>query len=269
MRRGGSIRGWGIALACGAFLLCTAQPAAASRVVMSYTLDYLGYELQYIADPGESNAVTHRAEGGSPGDAERITITDTGATIETQPGDPCTSHGPHEVTCVPDPVAEAYPFANGLANCASRQQPTRPDVEDCDTDFANQGFGMIRLALDDGDNSYRSTPGSVPLLHLTVYALGGGANNFEVSGEQSASLGGSEGDDRLVVGPLVQAGPGTGRASVTGFGGADRINVRNGLVGDSVRCGAGVDPEPKVDNGDVLLQNHQCEEVPEGAELDP
>jgi hypothetical protein len=256
-----------IALACAT--LGAVDTASASRIGYTFWGDESGYELTYEADPGESNLVTHKATGGSAYNARYVTITDTGATIQTAP--PCWSSGPHVATCPAlSPIHEGPAFGGEVLQCL-QANPLAP--QDCDADIGNSGFFYLRFMLSDGTNRYESTPGTVPL-HVTVVGADGygthtdGENVFSVRGEGSASLNGGDGPDRVSVGRLVQPVPFSGWASVHGGGGDDRIDVRNGHAGDGFLCGSG-DDVSRADAGDSAGQGHECERIDAGVIAEP
>lgn len=258
-----SKRGTFVAIAFACAMFGAVDSASASRI--GYTFwgdDSGGYELTYEADPGEDNVVTHQATGGSAYNAKYVTITDTGATIQTAP--PCWSNGPHVATCPAfSPIHETGPFAGEVLECF-QTNPLAP--QDCDADIGNSGFFYLRFMLDDGTNRYESSPGTVPL-HVTVVG-GPGEDVFSVRGEATTSLVGAAGRDRLSIGKLVAPVPFSGTGYAESHEDDDRVDVRNGNPGDKVRCGPGVDVL-RADPGDVAQQGHECESIPVGVIVEP
>lgn len=262
MRVRGRIAHAGALAACCGALFATAE-ASASSLTVGYGGDETGHELWYTAAPGEANAVTYWASGGSPASAERITIRDTGAVIDYPAGAPCIQRNPHEITCSFSVATEAHQLGQDVVNCATGPLPPAG----CDVDVATRGFGQLMAFLGDDDDSLETAPDTVP---LQTSAFGeDGADRIHLRGEFTANISGGEGGDTLRIGELEDASGLRGSGHIAGFGGTDRIDVRNGTPGDRLRCGDGADPMPKVDPGDLLGQSHGCEHIPPGAVVEP
>jgi Ca2+-binding RTX toxin-like protein len=205
------------------WVIVTAVALIAVPSAFGSTASVEDHVLEYVAAPGEGNAVDVSEQG------QTVTIIDTGAVITAQTG--CSQVNDHEVTC--SEVAQAGIFLSDLGDVASLLLVDsvsfvfRGQVGDDDFSLCLQCSGTLEGGP--GDDTLRAGDvGSTLRGGIGVDTLAGGAGVdllFGVRG--SDTIDGADGADQIY--------PGGGHDALDGGAGRDRLffaRNRTGIVVD-------------------------------------